>query len=516
MGVFGLTIGAVRDAIKRRGQRWTFDWHGSVWGILEITGISAMESVRWKFLMSGRDIRRRCNAPAKRRALLMHLVFRPLAILLMFWSAATVRAADWPQWQGPQRDGVWRETAIIEKFPANGPPERWHTSIGAGYSGPAVAKGRVYVTDRQVSKEPGDRSHPGSIAGAERVICLDARNGRLIWQYQYDCPYTMSYPSGPRATPLVRGGKVFTLGAEGNLLCLDAAKGKLIWSRDFKKDYNIRTPMWGFAGNPLLDGNRLICLVGGTNSVVVAFDKDSGKEIWRALGAREPGYCSPVIFQAGGARQLILWDPQSVNSLDPKSGKVYWSLRSPAPINSGMTIPTPRKMDDLLFLTCFYNGSWMLKLDPARPAASTLWQSRRISEKNTDGLHSTMSTPFLEGGYIYGVCSYGQLRCLNATNGERIWETLSATTTDGRPTRWANAFIIKNGARFFLFNEQGDLIIAKLTPDRYQELSRAHVLEPANRDAGRPVVWAHPAFANRRMYARNDKEIICVDLAQNP
>jgi len=272
--------------------------------------------------------------------------------------------------------------------------------------------------------------------------------------------------------------------------------------------------MWGFAGNPLLDGNRLICLAGGSNTTVVALDKDTGKELWRALSAREPGYCSPVIFDAGGVRQLIVWDPESVNSLDPETGNVYWSSNSSAPINAGMTIPTPRRMGDLLYLTCFYNGSWMLKLDGDKPGASTVWTSQRISEMNTDALHSTLSTPFLEDGYIYGVCSYGQLRCLNAATGERVWETLSATTTDGKPTRWGNAFIVKNGNRFFLFNEKGDLIIAHLTPKGYEEISRAHIIDPVNRDPGRYVVWSHPAFANRRVYARNDKEIVCVDLAR--
>jgi hypothetical protein len=179
-----------------------------------------------------------------------------------------------------------------------------------------------------------------------------------------------------------------------------------------------------------------------------------------------------------------------------------------------MTIPTPRQMDDLLFLTCFYNGSWMLRLDASKPAAATVWQSRRVSEVNTDALHSTLSTPFLQDGYIYGVCSYGQLRCLKAATGERVWETLRATTADGKEMRWANAFLVKNQDRFFLFNEKGDLIIARLTPQGYEEISRAHVIEPANRDTGRQVVWSHPAFALRRMYVRNDQEIICLDLAQ--
>jgi outer membrane protein assembly factor BamB len=431
--------------------------------------------------------------------------------------AAGLRADDWPQWLGPERDSVWRETGIVSSFPAGGPPLVWRAQIGSGYSGPAVAQGRVYVLDHQFAKASDKPANPfarGSIPGTEGILCLNAADGTILWRHPYDCPYTVSYPAGPRTTPLVSEGKVFSLGAEGNLFCLDAVSGSAIWSRDFKADYNIKTPMWGFAASPLLEGNKLICLAGGSNSTVVALDKNTGQEIWRALSSKEPGYCSPVIFEAGGVKQLIVWHPESVNSLNPETGQVYWSLKSSQPIRAGMTIPTPRKMDDLLFLTCFYNGSWMLRLDPSKPAAATVWQSQRVSEKNTDALHSTLSTPFLQDGYIYGVCSYGQLRCLKADTGERVWETFKATTPDGKEMRWANAFIVKNQDRFFLFNEKGDLIIAKLTPKGYEEISRAHIIEPDNTDAGRLVVWSHPAFANRRIYARNDNEIICVDLAQ--
>jgi outer membrane protein assembly factor BamB len=431
--------------------------------------------------------------------------------------AGRLQAEDWPQWLGPARDSVWRETGIVSSFPKGGPPLVWRTQIGPGYSGPAVAQGRVYVLDHQFATnldKPASALAREGIPGAERVLCLNAADGKVLWSHKYDCPYTVSYPAGPRTTPLVSDGKVFTLGAEGNVFCLDAVTGSVLWSRDFKTDYKIKTPMWGFAGNPLLEGNKLICLAGGSNSTVVALDKNTGREIWQALSAKEPGYCSPVIFEAGGARQLIVWHPEAVVSLDPETGKVYWSLRSPQPIKAGMTIATPRQMNDLLFLTCFYNGSWMLRLDPSKPDAATVWQSQRVSEMNTSELHSVLSTPFLQDGYIYGVCSYGQLRCLKAADGERVWETFNATTADGKPTRWANAFIVKNQDRFFIFNEKGDLIIARLSAKGYEEISRAHVIEPVNRDAGRLVVWSHPAFANRRMYARNDNEIVCVYLAQ--
>ncbi len=431
------------------------------------------------------------------------------------WSLVgnAVFADDWPQWLGPERDSVWRESGIVEKFPTNGPPIRWRAKIGGGYAGPVVANGRVYVADRTRAQGAGDPSAPSDRSAGrafERVLCLREADGQLLWKHEYECPYTISYPAGPRVAPMVSEGRVYTLGAEGSLLCLDAVTGKVIWSHEFKQDFGIRAPVWGFAGHPLLDGNRLICLAGGAGSTAVAFDKDTGKELWRALSATEPGYSSPVIYQAGGKRQLILWHPEAANSLDPETGEVYWSV--PFKSRTGMSLATPRKLGDLLFFTAFYSGSLMLRLDSAKPAAATVWRTFKVNEKDTTHLNAVMCTPFLEDGYIYGVCSYGQLRCLKLETGARVWETFQATTS-GEPVRWANAFIVKNGGRFFLFNEKGDLIIAKLSPRGYEEISRAHLLEPANKDCGRPVVWSHPAFANRRIYVRNDKEIICADLA---
>jgi hypothetical protein len=181
-----------------------------------------------------------------------------------------------------------------------------------------------------------------------------------------------------------------------------------------------------------------------------------------------------------------------------------------------MSIPMPRFENGLLFLTCFYNGSLMLKLDPDRPEAKVLW---RISGRNempdgTKSLHAVMATPILKDGYIYGVCSYGELRGLKADTGERLWMTHQAT--DGESLRWGNAFLVAQGDRYFLFNEKGDLIIARLSPKGYEEVGRAHILDATNNMApppGRLVLWSHPAFANRSVYVRNDNEIVCVSLA---
>ncbi len=442
----------------------------------------------------------------------MQKVSRWMLVWFGFWPALSF-AEDWPQWLGPNRDSVWRETGVAGKFPEGGPRVLWRTAIGAGYAGPSVAGGKVYLTDRKLAegaKNPANAFDKSVVAGSERVICLNEADGKEIWKYEYDCPYAISYGAGPRVTPLMNQGKVYSVGAEGNLLCLDATTGKLLWSHDFKKDYNAKTPMWGFSGHPLLVGNRLICLAGGERAVAVAFDKDSGKEAWHALTAKEPGYSSPMLCTNRGKAELIIWHPESVNALNPETGELYWS--EPFASRSGMTIATPRQTGDELLVTTFYSGSMMLRLKDER-TVSPMWKTPKASEKETTHLNAVMCTPFLENGYIYGVCSYGQLRCLKAETGERVWETFKATT-GGEPVRWANAFIVKNGDRFFLANEKGDLIIARLTPEAYTEVSRCHLLEPTNTAAGRDVVWSHPAFANRHVYARNDKEIVCADLAQ--
>jgi len=428
---------------------------------------------------------------------------------------AGVQAEDWPQWLGTQRDGVWREGGIRRSFPTNGLPVKWRAPVGAGYSGPAVAAGRVYLTDRPTNQQKGntggalDRT---ATSGTERIQCFDATTGRALWSHEYPCAYNFAYPSGPRATPAVANSRVFTLGAEGAFLCLAAESGKVLWARDFRRDYGVETQLWGTASSPLAEGDLVISLVGGTGHAVVAFDAASGREVWRALEAKEPGYSSPIIIEAGGKRQLIVWDTENLSSLDPATGRVYWS--EPFKTKMGHSIGTPRRQGDWLLISAFFDGSMMMRLDPQAPKATVLWRVKGKNENEPAGLHSLMSTPVIEQEHIYGVCGYGQLRCLKAATGERVWESLAATTPDGKPARWATAFLVKHDDRHFIWNEKGDLILARLAPEGYTEISRAHLLEPTNLAGDRPVHWAHPAFANRCFYARNDAELICVDLAE--
>jgi outer membrane protein assembly factor BamB len=429
----------------------------------------------------------------------------------------STRADDWPQWMGPRRDDVWRERGIVQQFASNGPPVLWRAAIAESYSGPAVVGNRLYMMDRAKAIEsqpkPGEEDLPKRPA-RERVLCLDATTGKMIWEHGYPRDYNIGYPAGPRTTPTVADGRVYTLGAMGDLLCLKADTGEVLWARHFLQDYQpVKPPAWGWAGHPLLDEDRLICLVGGTNTAVVAFHKDTGRELWRALTAVEIGYAPPVIYTVQGRRQLIIWHPDAVSGLDPATGRVIWSLPYPVggePKRPEVSIALPRLEGDRLFLTCFYQGSLLLQL--TADGAKVAWNRRSTSDSEmNDGLHTVLGTPVFRDGFIYGVCGFGELRCLDAKTGDRKWETYAATV--GKKGFFANVFITENEDRAFLYNDQGELIIAKLRPEGYQELSRAKLLEPLEKTRGRTVTWCHPAYAGRRAYVHNGKELICVSLA---
>jgi outer membrane protein assembly factor BamB len=437
---------------------------------------------------------------------------------VVWFACSLVLADDWPQWLGPQRDGVWRETGILEKMPDGGPKVLWRVAINKGYCGPTVAGGRIYLLDRQAGKMPerkkGDRTLP-QVPGNERVLCLDAATGQQIWEKAYDCAYRIDYAAGPRATPVVAGHRLFTLGAMGDLQCLNTADGKKIWSVSFITNFNAEPPTWGWAAHPLLDGQRLICTVGGSNSAVVAFDKDTGKEIWRALSAQEIGYAPPMIYTIDGKRQVIIWHPDGLAGLEPETGKTLWT--QPYPIDSKpqrpeVTIATPRSDGRRLFLTEYYKGAAMFEIAGNPPSVKVLWNRHgKPGNDFGEGLHSIMCTPVFKGDSIYGVCANGELRCLDAATGDRKWETFAAT---GGKSAWlAHAFIVEQGPHYWLWNDQGELILANLGSKGYEELGRAKLLEPQENARGRDVIWCHPAFANRCAYLHNGKELICVSLA---
>jgi len=303
----------------------------------------------------------------------------------------------------------------------------------------------------------------------------------------------------------------------GHLVAVDAADGRLLWQKDFVADFGTEVPAWGMVGASLVDGDRLVCLVGGqAGAKVVAFDKRTGSEIWRALPSDgEPGYNQPVVFDIGGTRQLIIWHPKAISSLDPATGEIHWE--QPFKVTLGMTVSTPVRSGPLLFVSAFFDGGRMLRLTEDPPGAELLWASSGGSDVETDKIHTLINTAVFQGDYLYGIDSYGQARCLEALTGRRLWESLDVTK---EKARWAAALIVRNGDRYFINNDRGELIIARFSPQGYQEVSRTQLIEPTSPSTRRrelgAVHWSHPAYANRHIVVRNDREILRASLAKRP
>ena len=407
-------------------------------------------------------------------------------------------AEDWSQWRGQNRDGVWNETGIIEKFDAPEIPIRWSVPIGSGYSGPSVADGRVYITDRLTKPKQ-----------VERVHCFDWETGDEIWSYTYDCVYRIEYPVGPRANVTIHDGLAYVLGAMGHLHCFDAATGEIKWKKDLNSEYDINMPIWGIACAPIVEKDLVIVQIGGKpDACIVAFDRKTGAEKWKALDDNA-SYSAPIVITQAGKRVLICWTGASIAALDPQTGAVHWKYPFP-PTRWEIGIATPIFNQNQLFVTSFYEGAMLLKLSQDKVDAELVWHRQGKDEKNTDAIQTTMSTPIWQGDYIYGVDSYGEVRCLDASNGDRIWEDLTAVPV----ARWSTIHFVKNADKVWMFNERGELLITELSPEGLNIISRAKLIEPTrdqlNRRGG--VTWAHPAFAYKHVFARNDKELVCASL----
>ncbi len=414
------------------------------------------------------------------------------------------RAEDWPQWMGPKRDNVWNIAKPPQSFVPGSLKASWTAPIAGGYAGPAVVGDRLYVTDLVTKSDVKvDNFGRRSFVGAERVLCLNSKTGTEIWKKEYPVTYTMSYPAGPRCTPIVDGERVYTLGAEGDLYCFDAAKGDIVWSIKLKEQYKTNSALWGYAAHPLIDGDHLITLAGGEGSHTVCLDKKSGKEIWRFGTAPEQGYSPPTIINAGGKRQLILPNPIAINSIDPDTGKLYWTI--PYEASNGSIIMSTIQSGKYLFVGGYSDKNMLIELDAKTPAAKQLW--RDVAKK---AISPVNVQPTGIDDVVYGFDQSGELIAFQIDTGERLWET--AKPIGKRPLGSGTAFIVRSGELFYLFNELGEIIIARMNPKGYEEISREKIIEPTNNAFGRDVVWCAPAFANGCIYVRNDEKIICVPL----
>jgi outer membrane protein assembly factor BamB len=400
--------------------------------------------------------------------------------------------ADWPQWRGPNRDNVWNETGILKSFPAEGLKIRWRVPVGPGWSSPVVVQGRVFLTDMRLEKP----------RAWERIQCFKESTGKLLWSRESELVYPdwafiPEHGGGPAATPIVEAGTVYWFGRSGQVDCLDARSGRVIWEAPLDKKYEIG--VLSCRGSPLIEENLLILFVGAKpGGCVIALDKRTGKEVWKALDDSLSN-SSPLIVAAGGKRQLIVWMGNALTSLNPATGETYW--RQAMVTSSNDSIPTPVVQNNRLLIS-----GLMLELDTHTPTAKVLWPETMAPTKR---ILSNTSTPMLRGDYVYSAKSNGELVCLEAGTGKQVWGNTNLTELKFG----ASIHLTPNGDAVFLFTDEGNLILARLTPDGYREISRVHLLEPTSVLGTRRLAWIPPVYVNRCVFARNDKELICASLA---
>jgi outer membrane protein assembly factor BamB len=412
-----------------------------------------------------------------RKAILTGFAGFGICILAGCLTPTGLLAADWPQFLGPARDSVSLETGLLPTWTKAGPPLVWQRPVGAGFSGPAVAGDRLVIFHR--------------LGNDEVVACLDAATGKEKWQVAYPSGYRDDFnmDEGPRSTPLLAGNRVYTLGAEGQLHCLDLDSGKKIWERSLKTDYQIPKGFFGVATSPLLEGNLLLLNIGGQGAGIVAFDKDTGQEAWRATN-HEASYASPVAATFHGKRLVVFFTREGIVLVDPRTGAIRYNKHWRARIRESVNAASPVITDDLIFISaCYGTGAILLRVGADR--FDELWH-------NDEAMSNHYNTCVQSKGYLYGFDGRqeqgAKLRCVELKTGKVCW-------TDDHTG--CGSMILAEG-NLIILNEHGQLVLVEATPDSYREKARAQVLTGPCRS---PI-----ALANGRLYARDAKQLVCWSL----
>lgn len=419
-----------------------------------------------------------------------HYMIRPAVwcwlCLIVCVLTTTAQAEDWPRWRGPRGDGTWHGPRVTEKWPAEGLKTAWKADIGGGYGGISVVGSRLYLMDFQQEPQP-----------EERVRCFDARSGTQIWMARYPVSYKgLDYPNGPRITPTIDEDRVYTLGSVGHACCLDAATGRVIWKKDPQADYKVKLSEWGVAASPVIYQDLVIVHPGALeNGCLIAFNKLTGQEVWRS-GTDPCGYSTPIVIDSPSGKQLVLWSPRHILGLDPRTGREYW--RVPYEVTYGVSIATPIYHEELLLVCGYWEGSKAIRLGKTPADAKLAWED----SKHLRGL---MSQPLYREGLVYLLDKQLGLTCFELATGKKLWDDQHQMTPRGRNPQ-ANLVWLDAGKsdRTIILNSEGELILARLNREGYRESARTKIIEPT---------WAHPAFAGHRVYARNDTQLVCVELS---
>jgi outer membrane protein assembly factor BamB len=413
-------------------------------------------------------------------------MWRPLVVVALLIAqvalAGAASAEDWPQFRGPRGDGTWRGPKLARSWPAEGLKVAWRRPVGGGYAGIVVAGGIAYTMDRQ--KEPRE---------VERVLAFDAQSGKPLWTHEYPVAYgDLDYGNGPRAAPTIHDGRVYTLGALGHAWCLDAKAGTVHWSKDFSH-LGGALPTWGLAASPVIWRDRVILHPGlKPDGSLVALDRKSGEERWRA-SADPAGYATPIVIEVGGQERLVAWTPTNVLGIDLSTGVVQWSV--PYPVTYGVSIAAPVFHRGIVFVSGYWEGSKAIRLGDSPTEATLVYEENR-------NLRGLMSQPLVKDGYGYLLDKVHGLICFELETGTRVWDDDHQLTPRNRNPQ-ASLVWTGDGDRVLALNAEGELVLATLSPKGYEEHARAKVLEPT---------WAHPAYAGSRAYARNDQELVAVEL----
>jgi outer membrane protein assembly factor BamB len=408
--------------------------------------------------------------------MLRTLLFASLTLV-----ATAAQAADWPQFLGPNRNGISAETGLIETWPADGPKEVWRVPGGVGMSGLAIKEGKLLTL---VQRE-----------GQQWVVAHDAKTGKELWQSPLGSEYENQMGNGPRATPTIAGDRAFVFSGEGILAAFALADGKLIWSHNVVKELKGKEADYGMACSPLVAAENVIVIAGAPNAAVAAYNAKSGKLAWTA-GEDPAGYSSPTLLKLGGQEQIVAYTGTSAIGLSPQGGSLLW--RFPYETDFNCNIATPLAVDGKVFISSGENhGSALLALKPAGKTfdAEEAWASQGASSV----LRNEWQTSILLDGHLYGFDNVGSagpvthLTCINAATGKRVWQQ----------ARFGKGNLIAADGKLFCSTMKGELVVVRATPDKYDEIGRATVIG-TTRQA--------PALANGLLYLRDDKEIVCLDV----
>jgi outer membrane protein assembly factor BamB len=389
--------------------------------------------------------------------------------------------AEWPQFLGPDRNGISRETGLVDSFPADGPKKVWRVAGGIGMSGLVVSRGRVLT---MIQKD-----------GKQWLAAFDAATGASAWQTELAPAYENGQGAGPRATPAVSGDRVFALTGEGILAAVSFADGKIIWSHNLPKELGGAPAEYGMASSPLVVGEQVVVMIGAPKGSVVALDAASGNVAWTA-GNEVAGYSSPTLLDVGGKRQIVLYTGTSVIGIQPGTGKLLW--RYPYETDFACNIAVPLAIDGKVFISAGENhGSALLELKPAGDGfePQVAWESQGPTSK----LRNEWQTSIVLDGRIYGFDNVGgagpitHLTCLDAATGERLWQKL----------RFGKGNMIEADGKLWIAMITGELVLVRVNPKEYEELGRAQLLE-STRQA--------PTLAGGLLYLRDGSEIVCVDV----